>query len=316
MTRGVGLSPAGVPPRAHRLTFTRNRIVPIRIRMPAAVLLIAVALGVDAPRAIRGADPASEKSAEEQQAAADRLATMESLARACELSRESASTTPYILEPKPLLRWSNPISGVVDGSLWLWTHEGRPVATVDIFSGNKGLSWNQQWQSLSAEPLECRQHDKVRWTPQQPGLELKPVPGAAAPAKTAAGGLSQMRTIARAFTIEDDFKTQFRGKEFATHELRLLAQPLYRYGGDEQPVKDGALFAYVLATACEALLIVEAGEVDSQPVWLYGLAGQTCYELRAKHGEKTVWTQPCWDSAFDQTKPYFAFRASPPQSPK
>ncbi|MEK6261470.1 MAG: hypothetical protein AABP62_22960 [Planctomycetota bacterium] len=278
-----------------------------RIRMLPAVLIVAVTLGVDAPRVSQGADPASEKSAEEQQAAVDRLAMMESLARACELSREADSTKPYILEPKPLLRWSNPISGVVDGSLWLWTHEGQPVATVDIFSGNKGQTWNQQWQSLSAGPFECKQHDKLRWTPRQPGLELQPVPGAAPPAKTAAGRLTQMRAIAREFSIEDDFKAQFQGKDFATHELRLLAQPLYRYGGDEQPVKDGALFAFVLATACEALLIVEVGEVDSQPAWRYGLAGQTCYELRAKHGETIVWTQPCWDRAFDKTKPYFAF---------
>lgn len=281
--------------------------MPIRIRMQAAILLVVMALGVDAQHAVRGDEPPAVQTAAEQQAAAERLTTMTMLARACHLSRDSTDNPPYTMQPQPLLRWSNPISGVVDGSLWLWTHEGRPVATVDIFSGNKGLTWNQQWQSLSAEPLECKQHNQVRWTPRQPGLDLKPVPGAAAPAKTAAGRLIQMRAIAREFSIEDDFKTQFQGKDFATHELRLLAQPLYRYGGDEQPVKDGALFAFVLATACEALLIVEVGEVDSQPAWLYGLAGQTCYELRAKHGEKIVWTQPCWDRAFDKTKPYFAF---------
>ena len=297
-------------------TFMRDLIVPIPIRIRAALFIVAMALSVAARCVIQGADLEVEKPADEQQAAVARLTTMELLARACELSPDSASQKAYVLEPKPLLRWSNPISGVVDGSLWLWTHEGRPVATVDIFSGNKGLSWNQQWQSLSAGPFECKQNDKVRWTPQQPGLELKPVPGVASPAKTAAGRLTQMRAIAREFTIEDDFKTQFQGKEFATHELRLLAQPLYRYGGDEQPVKDGALFAFVLATACEALLIVEVGAVDSQPVWQYGLAGQTCYELRAKHRDKIVWTQPCWDRAFEKTKPYFAFSASTPQPAK
>ena len=301
-----------------RSFHSRDFIVPIRIRIRAALFIVAAAWIVAVPCSIHGADPEVEKPADEQQAAAAaaRLATMESLARACELSRDSGSSKLYDLEPKPLLRWSNPISGVVDGSLWLWTHEGRPVATVDIFSGNKGLTWNQQWQSLSAGPLECKQYDKVRWTPKQPGLELKPVPGASSPAKSAAGRLTQMRAIAREFTIEDDFKTQFQGKDFATHELRLLAQPLYRYGGDEQAVKDGALFAFVLATACEALLIVEVVAVDSQPVWHYGLAGQTCYELRAKHRDMIVWTQPCWDRAFEKTKPYFAFSANAPQSAK
>lgn len=307
------------PPTAtHHVTttFLRELIVPIRIRIRAALVILAVALSVAAPCAIRGADPASEKSAEEQQAAAERLKEMESLAQSCRLSREVASQKAYVLEPKPLLRWSNPISGVVDGSMWLWTQEGRPVATVDLFSANKGLSWTLQCQSLSLEPFTCQQHDEVQWTPRRGAFELKPVPGAAAPAKTAAARLTQMRAIAREFIVEDDFKTRFRGTEFTTHELRLLAQPLYRYGGDEQPVQDGALFAYVLATACEALLIVEVGEVDGQPAWLYGFAGQTCYELRAKHKEQVVWTQPCWDSAYDKNNPYFAFRPSAPPSPK
>ncbi len=243
----------------------------IRIGMRTSAFIVVVVLGVESPTVVHGDDPPVGLTPAEQQAAADRLTTMTLLARDCQLSRDSDTRKPYVLEPKPLLRWSNPISGVVDGSLWLWTHEGRPVVTVDIFSGNK-LTWNQQWQSLSAEPFECRQYGHVRWPPQKPGLELKPVPEAAVPAKTSAGRLTQMRAIAREFAIEDDFKTVFRGKEFATHELRLLAQPLYRYGDSEQLVKDGALFAYVLATACEALLILEVGEVDSQPVWLYSLA--------------------------------------------
>jgi len=244
----------------------------------------------------------------ERQAAAKRLADMEALAKACVLSRNADSSQAYVLEPKPLLRWSNPISGMVDGSLWLWTDNGRPVATVDIF-GKNSISWTHQFQSLSAESLECRQQNQVRWNPKEPGRDLKPVPDAPVPAKTPEQRLVQMRALARQFTIEDDFKTQFRGTEFQTHELRLLSQPLYRYGGDGQPVKDGALFGYVLATACEALLTLEVRDVDGQPAWHYSLAGQTSYELRAKHGANIVWAQPCWDNAFDPAKPYFAFSA-------
>ena len=156
----------------------------------------------------------------------------------------------------------------------------------------------------------------LKWSPRKPGLELKPLPLADTPAKTAAGRLTQMRAIAREFTVQDDFKTTFRGKEFQTHELRLLAQPLYRYGRTDQPVQDGAVFAFVLATACEALLIVESHATDSEPVWRYGLAGQTCYELRAMHSEKPVWSQPCWDSAFDKNNPFFAFSSSLTKSKK
>ena len=58
------------------------------------------------------------------------------------------------------------------------------------------------------------------------------------------------------------------------------------------------------------LCTLEVRDLDGQPAWHYSLAGQTCYELRAKHGDTIVWTQPCWDTAFDSAKPYFAFSAT------
>ncbi len=286
-------------------SFRREFMTAVQARVRIVVLTIIVSFILDRPRAIRGADPAPVESEAEKQAAAERLDTMKSLAQACELSRNAPSQKPIVLESKPLLRWSNPISGMIDGSLWLWTQDGRPVATVDIFAGNKSQSWNHQMQSLSTEPFECKLDGQLRWTPQKPGLELKPVPMAGAPAKTAAARLVQMRAIARDFSVQDDFKTTFRGTEFQTHQLRLLAQPLYRYGREDQPVNDGAVFAFVLATACEALLIVESHAADPEPAWYYGLAGQTCYELRAEYQKQPVWSQPCWDSAFDSNNPYF-----------
>ena len=40
---------------------------------------------------------------------------MQALAQTCLLTKDG-SAKPYTLEPTPLLRWSNPISGMVDGS--------------------------------------------------------------------------------------------------------------------------------------------------------------------------------------------------------
>lgn len=257
-----------------------------------------------------GAEPTDAPSAEDRQASAQRLVVMESLAKACQLSRE-AQSPPYVLEANPLLRWSNPVSGVVDGSLWLWTYEGRPVATVDVFTMTNSPSWSHQWQSLAETPLRCQRDGQVRWSPQQPGVAFQWLPDAPTPAATAAGRLIQMRALAREFTVEDDFKTRFRGTEFHTHELRLLAQPLYRYGKDGTGTTDGALFAFVLGTACEALLMLEVREQNGQPAWLYAFAGQTSYEVRAKRNDETVWSQPCWDNAFDVNNPYFAFSVRP-----
>jgi len=276
----------------------------IRIRWLLAVSMTLIAL---VPATAQ--QPATEATDAERQAAAERLATMQALAQTCILTKDG-SAKPYTLEPKPLLRWSNPISGMVDGSLWLWTDNGRPVATIDIFIGKTWSNWNHQSQSLAADSFECRRNGQIRWSPRRPGRSFKPVPDGPVPAKTPEQRLVQMRALARQFLVEDDFKTQFRGTEFQTHELRLLAQPLYRYGGEGQAVKDGALFGYVLATACEALLLLEVHETDGQLAWHYSFAGQTCYEVRAKHNDEVVFTQPCWDTAFDPTNPYFAFSAA------
>lgn len=273
--------------------------------------LVIITSGICAAGGVRGAEPLME----EQQTATERLAVMETLAKACQFSRET--TTPaYTLEPKPLLRWSNPVSGIEDGALWLWTKDGQPVATIDTFSTNKGKTYSHQCQSLAEEPLVCQVGGKVQWSPQQAGVAYKPVPEAPKPSSTAAGRLIQMRAIAREFTVEDDFKTRWRGTEFNTHELRLLSQPLYRYGREGQPVVDGALFAYALGTACEALLLLEARDQNGEPVWHYALAGQTAYELRAKHKGQKVWSQPCWDDAFDIQKPFFGFSMPAPQDGK
>jgi len=265
----------------------------------SAILLVAGVCGW-------GVEPRVDKTAEERQTAADRLAVMEALVKACQVSRDAASPA-YQLEPKPLLRWSNPVSGIEDGALWLWTKDGRPVACLDTFSTSKGKTYSHQCQSLAENPFVCQVDGQVRWSPQQPGVTYSPVPEAPQPASTPSARLIQMRAIAREFTVEDDFKTRFREPEFHTHELRLLTQPLYRYGRDGDRVLDGAAFAYVLGTACETLLLLEARQEDGNLVWHFAFAGQTCYELRSKYKDQQVWSQPCWDNAFDIQKPFYAF---------
>lgn len=282
-------------------------------RLSGLVLWIAAfTAAMHASVGVHGEELPTESAIDDRQAAAAQLLLMESLAKACQLSRD-ATAAPYQLETKPLLRWSNPVSGVEDGALWLWTHEGRPVATLDVFSVTQGRTWSHQWQSLSEVPFLCQHDGQVRWSPQSPGSVFQPLPNAPKPALTAAGRLIQMRALARAFTVEDDFKTQFRGAEFNTHELRLLAQPLYRYSHEGAGIEDGALFAYVLGTACEALLMLEFRDQNGRKEWHYGLTGQTCYEVRAKLNGNVVWSQPCWDDAFDIKSPFFAFSTASPK---
>jgi hypothetical protein len=243
---------------------------------------------------------------EAEDPAAGRLAVMRRFAEQCQL-RPTPESELFELEPTPILRWSNPVSGIEDGTMWLWTKDGIPVATMDLFSSTKGRTLVHQCQSLSTAAFECRVDAAVMWAPKMGGLERRRVSDAQPPADTAAKRLIQLRALAAEFAIEDDFKTKFRGTEFVTHQLRLMPQPVYRYRRSSGDVVDGAIFAYVLGTACEALLVLEARMVNGQPEWQFALAGQTCYALRAKHRGETVWDQPCWDDHFRTNAPYYSF---------
>jgi len=89
------------------------------------------------------------------------------------------------LEAEPLLRWSN-IHGDDDGTLFLWTAAGRPVAVAQAFSVGKGKLWLHEFQSLSLDPFSLTLDGRVVWTPEKAGIAFKPLDDVPAPAKTAA----------------------------------------------------------------------------------------------------------------------------------
>ena len=74
---------------------------------------------------------------------------------------------------------------------------------------------------------------------------MKPIPGAPAPADSAAGRLRQMRALTREFTSR---QTNRAGVDSA---MRLLSQPLYRYEGTSGEPIDAGLFVFVHGGAPE-----------------------------------------------------------------
>jgi hypothetical protein len=134
-----------------------------------------------------------------------------------------------------------------------------------------------------------------RWAAEKPGVQLKPVPGAPAPAENERLRLTQMRHLARGFHawMKD-------GDDVS--ELRLLSQPLHRYQSPAHGVTDGAIFSYVWTkgTDPEVLLILEARAGQSGPEWQYSLARFNWRELWATHDDREVWrvaeTQEFWES--------------------
>ena len=114
-----------------------------------------------------------------------------------------------------------------------------------------------------------------------------------------------MRLLAREFRAR--IKAVNRGGDI-DEELRLLAQPVYRYKSEDPTVLDGAIFSFVRGTDPELLLLIEARKVDSGVVWEYALAPMNSFEFQAFHRDREVWRKPQlappWRNIQDPTKPY------------
>jgi hypothetical protein len=245
--------------------------------MAPPALMIAVML-------LTAEDPADQAALDkERQAAVAELAPAKARQLSVVVGAEQLTAQ---LNEEPLLRWSNPTAGSVFGEVFLWTVQNRPVAAASIYR------WYHPYQdctvevvSLSASSLTAREGERSVWETRAGGFEWRPLTGIKPPAATDAARLSQMRAIARQFTVE---LTDRRGGESVTRELRQLAQPVYQYASPEQQVLGGVLFAFVEVTDPEAWLAIEAVTESDETKWQYGLARMNSDALTVRRGESTV----------------------------
>lgn len=197
-------------------------------------------------------------------------------------------------EPREVLKWTNPVRHRQLGVVHLWLHEGRAEAMSTVFT-NPALNDDtknvvmHELQSLSLRRITATGSDgQVRWAPAKPGLVLQPIAGAAEPADSPVARLRQMRTLAREFSAH----SIAHYGETARWELRLLAQPLYRYESKSSDVLDGAVFAFVSSagTDPELILPIEARKVNDRWAWHAAGARFSDFSLYLRHRDKDVWS--------------------------
>jgi hypothetical protein len=194
--------------------------------------------------------------------------------------------TKLELQPDPVLRWSNPERGEIYGGVYLWTRDGRPEVAAAMFKWYSPFThMTHEFQSLSPGGLTAGRNGKTVWETSDPGIELKPVPEGPLASATRPARLRQMRSLAETFAATLVMRDE------GAHQLRLLAQPLYRYPQGTGDWSDGALLAYVQGTDPEVLLMLESRR-DAQGAfrWHYGLARMNFEELHVAHGGQPVWT--------------------------
>jgi hypothetical protein len=88
--------------------------------------------------------------------------------------------------------------------------------------------------------------------------------------------------------------------------LRLLPRPLYRYETSDGPIIDGAVFAFVMGTDPETLLLIEAVENADGTAWQYAFARRTSGELEGRHAGKVVWKAARYPETKDPTRSHFS----------
>ena len=214
------------------------------------------------------------------------------------------------LDPQPVLRWRNVIRGQEgEAMMVVWPHNGRPVAMASIYPWEGWMC--HEFDSLSRENrVIARDRDRVIWSPETAGVEFKDVPDAPRPAKTHAERLRQMKAIAQRFKAT---MTGWQGDDKDQEELRLLPRPLYRYDlkNAKEPdlsLLDGALFAYVLGTDPEVVLVLEAIGTEEKSAWQYAVVRATSGGLEVKLGREVVWTARKGPANRISTLPHFTMR--------
>ncbi len=201
------------------------------------------------------------------------------------------SKKKLVLQREPVIRWTNPVvgNGTTHGACFVWTNEGRPEVFASIFSYIPSRSSTKDKRrvahalhSLSLQTLVAKRAGERFWNPEEPGIEPKPIPGAPQPAQSPSSRLVQMRQLARQFSAKASQKDNER-------ELRLLSQPVYRYGGRSPHVLDGGVFCFVTGTDPEVLMLIEARKNATGTQWAYAFARHTGMTLRVYHKGEEVW---------------------------
>jgi hypothetical protein len=210
---------------------------------------------------------------------------------------------PLKLVETPVLRWSNPENAATDGTVFLWTHRGRPAVALGLFTYDNE-KFSHEWQSLTTSPVSAANAAGVVWSPSAPGVRFSQIEDAEGPSVNAAGRLRQMKDLAARFTAT------FVG--FAENqnpiELRLLTKPLYRYGaGDDATLVDGGLFAYVQGTDPQLLLLLEVRK-DAEMGWHFAFARAASGALIARYEGREVFAVPKFDFRANPDQPFLILR--------
>ena len=197
------------------------------------------------------ADPAAEK----------RLADMKQ--RVTELA---LTGTDAKFSMEPLLRFTDPTRRLQDATLWKLGEKGRPKAILVLEKYSYHRYPSYELTVTSNAPPKSVSTDAFHWRPDRETIEWKTLKSPTPPSTRKLSRGSQMKQIAREFSVSEKFEGQ-------TYQLRMLPKPLLRYEDEKADLVDGSIFVFSHGTNPELLLLVEAHQSkDDKLTWKAGFA--------------------------------------------
>jgi hypothetical protein len=109
-------------------------------------------------------------------------------------------------------------------------------------------------------------------------------------------------------SLLEPFSASVSDNRLGRQELRLLAQPLYRYSQPERGILDGAIFAFVLSTNPEFLVVMEAQTIEGTARWMYSPARFTGRQCELRINDEQVWPHGELPMTRDPNAPFFQLR--------
>jgi hypothetical protein len=115
--------------------------------------------------------------------------------------------------------------------------------------------------------------------------------------------LVQMRALAGEFTVELlDTRNVPRGED---QTPRLLPRALYRYDAEQTKALDGALYAFVIGTDPELMVLLECDTAAAKPEWRFGVGRMNRDTIHLKRRGETVWEAESFREHHPEDEYYF-----------
>jgi len=211
--------------------------------------------------------------------------------------------TDVRLVRRPLLTFGDAARNNEGGTLWVWMAAERPVAFVENYLPvGDNSNWVQALTLSSPTLIEMEIQDLQHWKPTRPQRVMHHCPDdLRTVAATPGQRLRQMKEISRRFQAHE-----YWDPDNSRFELRLLVQPILRYGAESTQTVDAAVFVFAHGTNPEVLLHIEASREADATVWKYGLIRLGSAEMHVACDEREVWTVPRTPGVVGQpTDPYW-----------